>query len=354
MKKNITFLFISLFLLIACNNDEDNSAIPASPATTHASLNGGSVNLTWTVVEGTGITYNVYRSDSPVKLNAVPLTEAKFTDVLKTTGSFTYSITATLGGVESAKGIVSEKVILELPKTKTVQTIDKYYDTKYEYTYSYDTSNITKLMTISTKATTKNVKTQEVTITNSIAKYIYTGDLITKSMVYIDDNILKSSLEYMYNEQKKLIAGIRKKADGSISSTVTYTYNQDGTITETDDTPYSGPGIYTYEKGNYVKYQITTPMPDGDAYVAITDYVYDSKNESNINILGFNLFANFAKNNAISSSTIFNFNGVLQSTESSKSDCTYNENGYILTKMKNVMSSSGATIQTEKTVVTYY
>lgn len=356
MKKNITLLLISFFLLVSCSSDEDSPVIiiPSSPTTTQAVLNGGSVNVTWSAVEGAGITYNVYRSDSPLKINTVPLTEAKFTDVLKTTGSFTYTITSNLGGVESPKGVISEKVILELPKTTTRETIDKYYDTKYEYAFTYDTSDITKLATVTINLTDTNVKTKEVKITKSISKYTYTGDFITKIMSYTDDNILKSSSEYVYNEQKKLKAVIAKKADGSINYTISYTYNEDGTITETDDSPGSGPAIYTFEKGNLVKYSATTPVGGGNEYVVVTNSVYDSKNGSNTNVAGLNLLLSYNKNNSISSSSVYNYNGEIESTETSKSDYIYNPNGYVLTKMKSVITSAGITIQTEETVVTYY
>lgn len=341
-------------MLVSCSSDETSPTAPSAPTAVHAELKADTVNLTWLPVEGTGITYNIYKNDSPVKINTAPLTEAKFTDILKTTGSFTYMVTANVGGVESAKTAISEKIILELPKTKTVQITDKYYDTKYEYAYTYDTSNITKLATITTKMTDTNVKTQTSTITNAITKYTYTGDLITKGMFYSSDNVFKGSVDYVYNDQKKIIAGVRKNADGKITYTTTYTYNADGTITEKNDLPDSGPGIYTFEKGNLVKYNITTPLPDNDKYVSETNYVYDSKNDSHINVLGFNLFVSSNKNNAISSSSILKFNDVVESTESSKSDCTYNENNYILSSMKSLSSPINGVIQTEKIVVTYY
>jgi hypothetical protein len=354
MKKKITLLFISFFILASCSNDEDSSIIPVAPVAPtaiHAVLNEGSVDITWTGVEGAGITYNVYRN--AVKINTASLKEAKFTDVLKNTGSFVYTVTANLDGAESTKGVVSEKVILELPKTKTMQSIDIYYDTKYEYAYTYDTSNITKLVSQTSKVTDVDLTTKKVTVTNTVIKFTYTGNLITKISYYSVDDIPRSFVEYVYNAQKKMIGRIVKRSDGSINYTVTYKYNEDGTITETNDARDSGVGIYTFGKGNLVKYSITTPMRE-DEYLAVSNYVFDTKNEPTLNILGINFFVNNSKNNEISSSTVITLNGELSSTKSSKSDNTYNENGYVLTTMKTLKVSSGETLQTEKTVITYY
>ncbi|KFF09973.1 hypothetical protein [Flavobacterium hydatis] len=355
MKKKITLLFVSFFILASCSSDEDSSVIPVAPVAPtaiHAVLNEGSVDITWTGVEGAGITYNVYRN--AVKINTVSLKEAKFTDVLKSTGSFVYTVTANLGGAESTKGEVSEKVILELPKTKTMQSIDIYYDTKYEYAYTYDASNITKLVSQTSKETNIDLTTKKVTVTNTVLKFTYAGNLITKIGYYSVDDIPRSFVEYVYNAQKKMIGRIVKRSNGSISYTVTYEYNEDGTITETNDSPDSGPGIYTFGNGNLVKYSITTPVSKVDKYVVVTNYVYDSKNEPTLNVLGFNFFVNNSKNNEISSSTVFNYNGEIDSTESSKSDNMYNENGYVLTTMKTLKVSSGETLQTQQTVITYY
>lgn len=354
MKKKITLLFISFFILASCSSDEDSSVIPVAPVAPtaiHAVLNEGSVDVTWTGVEGAGITYNVYRN--AVKINTVSLKEAKFTDVLKNTGSFVYTVTANLGGAESTKGEVSEKVILELPKTRTMQSIDIYYDTKYEYAYTYDTSNITKLVSQTSKETNVDLTTKKVTVTNTVLKFTYAGNLITKIGYYSVDDIPRSFVEYVYNAQKKMIGRIVKRSDGSINYTVTYKYNEDGTITETNDSRDSGVGIYTFGNGNLVKYSITTPIRE-DEYLAVGNYVFDTKNEPTLNVLGFNFFVNNCKNNVISSSTVTTLNGELSSTESSKSDNTYNENGYVLTTMKTLKVSSGETLQTQQTVITYY
>lgn len=355
MKKKITLLFISFFLLASCSSDEDSSATPVAPVTPltiKAALNGGGVDVSWSVVGGTGITYNVYRNDNPVKINATPLTEAKFKDVLTSTGSFTYTVTANSGGMESAKGVVSEKVILELPKTRTVESISNAYNTKTEYTFTYDTSNITKLVSITIKSTMIKLSDQTVTEGIRTIMYTYNGDLITKVNNY---KAATPSTEYVYNEGNKEIAMISTKSDGSIDYSVNFAHNEDGTITETSDLSGWGTWVYAYEKGNTVKYTYSVLKYGSTNYVETCNSIFDTKNSYSKNILGFNnlITEGGGVNNQISSSIIGTNDGRVVTTRSYKSEYTYNENGYILTKMKYIMTLS-VPVLTEKTVITYY
>ncbi|KIA93234.1 hypothetical protein OA93_22200 [Flavobacterium sp. KMS] len=360
MKKKITLLFISFFILASCSSDEDSSATPVAPVaplTIKATLNGGGVDVSWSVVGGTGITYNVYRNDNPVKINAAPLTEAKFKDVLTSTGSFTYTVTANSGGMESAKGVVSEKVILELPKTRTVESFNTIENTKSEYTYTYDATNVTKIISQTIKSTTTRLKDQTVTVYDVIAKYTYNEDLITKVTYYNVDNTVKSSFEYVYNTKKDLISMIRKKSDGSIDYTTNYAYGTDGLITETSDYPDWGTWVYTYEKGNMVKYvhSVSFSFDPSTNIVETSDFVYDTKNIPTKNILGFNtiLIGINSVNNEAGFSVIVNKNGNLANTRLSKSEYTYNENGYVLTRMR-FHGKPSPTVLNEKTAITYY
>lgn len=360
MKKKITLLFISFFILTSCSSDEDSSATPVAPVapvTIKALLNGGGVDVSWSVVGGTGITYNVYRNDNPVKINAAPLTEAKFKDVLTTTGSFTYTVTANSGGMESAKGVVSEKVILELPKTKTEESISTRENIKSEYTYTYDATNITKIISQTIKSTTTRLSDQTVTVYDVIAKYTYNEDLITKVTYYNVDNTVKSSYEYVYNTKRDLISMIRKESDGSIDYTINYAYGTDGLITETSDYLDWGTWVYTYEKGNMVKYvhSISYSYDALTNNVETADFIFDTKNMSTKNILGFNtiLMGVNSVNNEASSSVIVTKNGNVVNTRLSRSEYTYNENGYVLTKMR-FHGKPTATVLNEKTVITYY
>jgi hypothetical protein len=357
MKKNITLLFVSFFILMSCSSNEDSPiAPPTAPVTIQAALNGGGVDVSWSVVGGTGITYNVYRNDNPVKINAVPLTEAKFKDILTTTGSFTYTVTANSGGIESAKGVVSEKVILELPKTKTVESVnDTRENTKSEYTYTYDATNITKIISQTIKKTTTRLRDQNVTVYNVIAKYTYKEDLITKVTFYNVDNTVKSSFEYVYNTKRDLISMIRKEFDGSIDYTINYAYGTDGLITETSDYPDWGTWIYTYEKGNMVKYVHSVSYDAFTNNVETSDFIYDTKNMYSKNILGFNttLIGINSVNNEAGFSVIVSENGNVVGTRFAKSEYTYNENGYVLTRM-GFHGEPSAPELNEKTVITYY
>ena len=66
-----------------CSSSEDIPITVSSATMTQAVLNGNSRDIIWWAVTGTGITYNIYRNDDPIKINSAPLTEAKFTDILK-------------------------------------------------------------------------------------------------------------------------------------------------------------------------------------------------------------------------------------------------------------------------------
>lgn len=338
---------------MSCSNNEDNPiAPPTAPVTIKAALNGGGVDVSWPVVGGTGVTYNVYRNGNPVKINAVPLTEAKFKDVLTSTGSFTYTVTANSGGVESAKGVVSEKVILELPKARTVESFSNAYNTKTEYTYFYDTSNIAKLVSVTIKSTMIKLSDQTVTEGSRTIEYTYNGDLITK---ITNIKAATPSTEYVYNEGNKEISMISKKSDGSIDYIVNFAHSEDGTITETSDLPDWGTWVYAYEKGNTVKYTYSVLRYGSTNYVETCNSIFDTKNSYSKNILGFNnlITEGGGVNNQISSSIIGTNDGRVVTTSSYKSEYAYNENGYVLTKMKYIMTLS-APVLTEKTVITYY
>ncbi|MCV9926804.1 hypothetical protein OIU83_04045 [Flavobacterium sp. LS1R49] len=367
MKKKITLLFMSFFILVSCRSEEDNSVppvvpvvpvvpiAPSAPTATQAVLNGNVVDVSWPVVVGTGITYNVYRNGNPVKINTVPLSEPKFTDVLASTGTFSYSVTANSGSLESIKGVVSDKVILELPKTKTVESITSKYNTKTEYIYTYETTNITKLVSETLKTTTTRLSDQTAMVTDRIGKYTYNGDLIEKIAYYnVDNNAFVSSIDYVYNEKKKLVSVIRKKSDGS-NNIINYVYNDDGTTTMTNaSSPNFETWVLTLEKGNLVKYVYSVLLGGTINYKEVANCVFDTNEYVYKNVFAHNNFfgTSTSYNNEISSSVVVSENGSVFETLSSKSEYTYNENGYFLTK-KRYDTTSSIPVLTEKTTYTY-
>jgi hypothetical protein len=319
-------------------------ALPKAPVA-QVVLNGATVAVTWPVVAGTGITYNVYKNDNPVKINAVPLTEAKFTDVLMSTGSCTYAITVNLAGLESEKGTASEKVVLALPKTRVTEESNSSYITKYETTYTYDASNIAKLVSVTTKTTSTEVSDQSVTVTNSTTKYTYTGDLITKS-TYYDDNVATSSDEYVYNTKNQVTSIKNINADGSVGDTINFDYKDNGTMIESSSFVNYGTYAYSYQSGNIVKEEYSK----GKSYMS-TNFVFDTKNVYTKNILGYNAIILNNMNNEVSSS-VTRDNGTSISSYSTRTVYTYDANDYVLTKTAYSTTSSTEKL-TEKTVYTY-
>jgi hypothetical protein len=341
MKKIITLLCISFFTLVSCSSNEDAPIVVPSATAAQAELVGGSINIAWPAVAGAGITYNIYRNDNPVKINTAPLTEAKFTDVLTATGSYTYTITVNLSGLESPKGLASEKVVLALPKTRVRELINSSFITKYETTYTYDASNIAKLVSTTTKTTSTKVSDQSVTVTNSTIKYTYMGDLITKVTYYNVDNLATSSNEYEYNTKNQLASIKKIKADGSVDYTINFDYKDNGTIIESSSVDYYGTYVHYYQSGNIVKQEYSK-----DNSFMSTNFVFDTKNVYTKNILGYNTTFTSSINNEVSYVTTGANNS------STRAVYAYDANDYVLTKTV-YRTTSSIEILIEKTVYTY-
>lgn len=350
MKKIITLLCVAFFILVSCSSNEDSPITVPSATTAQAVLNGGSINVSWPAVLGVGITYNVYRNDKTEKINNTPLTEAKFTDVLTTTGTYTYSITVNSSGLESPKGTASEKVVLELPKTRIIETYDDENYRKTEQTYVYDTSNIAKLVSIVSKGAVTKLSDQTVTISNSKVEFVYTGDLITKR-IYYTNNVEKYSDEYFYNTKNQMVSYKRiSSTTGNVFFTVFYAYNDNGTITETDDSG-GAKYTYTYLNGNIVKDVGVYVLSDSLTSTTTKNSFYDTMNTFYKDIFAYSAIFMSTINNEVSSSESSG-NETNSYTTSEKSEYTYNTNNYPLTRtVYNTTPSAEKLI--EKTVYTY-
>jgi len=241
---------------------------------------------------------------------------------------------------------------LALPKTRIMESSTSTYNTKYEYAYTYDTSNIAKLVSVASKTTRTKISDQTVTVSNSIAKYTYAGDLITKIIYYSVDNVAGSSYEYVYNAKNQMTSLIRKKADGTINYTVNLTYDDNGRVTETSDYPNWGTWVYTYLAGNLVKYTYTLTQVGSTNYVENSNSVFDTKNTYSKNILGYNNTFTSSINNELSSSTTGG-DGITTSSSSSRTEYTYDANDYVLTRTEYTTTDSSTEMQTEKSVYTY-
>lgn len=345
MKKIITLLCVSFFTLVSCSSNEDAPIVVPSATAAKAELVGGSINVTWPAVAGAGITYNIYRNDNPVKINATPLTEAKFTDVLTATGSYTYTITVNFSGLESPRGIASEKVVLDLPKTTTFEEYN--YSTNNGVTttttyknvsvLTYDSANIAKL--ISSSSTSSNSGGTAVSKRKDV--YTYTGNLITKQESVDIDGVTQNSTVYVYNDKNKITSRTFTSGKGYVYKSV-FTYNDDGTVSCTQySTSVSGvvtasgnTNVYTFLNGNLVK-DVNSYVSTNYNSTSTSVYLFDTKNNPSKYILGFsNLFGEMANVNNATSSVYTYSSGTSStpSTSSSRSEFTYNANGNVLTE----------------------
>lgn len=320
----------------SCSSSEDIPVTVPSATTAQAVLNGNSIDITWQAVTGTGITYNIYRNDDPVKINSAPLTEAKFTDILKTTGAFTYRITVNVSGQESPKGVASEKVVLEVPKTRTfeiyshdvttgVTTVDKSI-----YTFVYDPINITKLIRVSNEYF-KSGSTIPETYKDV---YTYTGNLITKLESFNSTGVVWSSTVYLYNDKNKMTSLVNTQGVVGIFKML-FDYNIDGTVLGTIYTNSSGvletkgySTVYTVLNGNSIKEE-SSAVVGGFNEKNTIEYSFDTKNNPFANVLGFSNYTLWwsNQNNEISSVSNSNTSSTIYTT---RNEITYNLNGSVL------------------------
>ena len=138
MKKIAILLMISIFVFTSCSKDEPTPIpVTATPTEVKAVLGVNGMTITWKAIEGTGITYNVYRNDSGIKINTSPLTTTTFTDLLSAAGDYTYSVVAiSASGVESTKSTVSAPVVLSVVKTRVSTGLDTYMINGIYVTYN--------------------------------------------------------------------------------------------------------------------------------------------------------------------------------------------------------------------------
>jgi hypothetical protein len=320
--------------------------LPQAPSA-QAVLDGGSINITWASVAGTGITYNIYRNENSVKINTAPLTDSKFTDVLKATGSYTYTITANLVGLESAKGIASEKVVLALPKTITSEDYD-IITYKTITVPNYDSMNITKLLSVSHTFSESGSST----MSKSKVIYTYTGNLITKEVNIDDKENVEKTIIYTYNDKNKIITNTTTESNGEVVKYV-YVYNSDVSVTSTE---YKGFGNgtltatgytygYTFFNGNLFKEELLYKGKINSYKV----YTFDTKINPCRNILGFsNLFGVISSQNNVTNVSDFSLNASI-----TRSEFTYDANGNVLTENIFIKYGSQSEKKTDSTIYSY-
>lgn len=336
IKKVLVVLFSAIFF--CCNSDEISTKIPTIKAV-EAVLVENMINLSWSPVSGTNVTYNVYRKDSPIKINSLPIIEAKFSDLLTSVGVYEYFVTVVINGKEGAKGNPSNRVLLQLPSKVFYENF--LYTNKNGITsvdietnetiYAYDQKNIVKI-----SSTIEIFGDGKVNFGSLKSIYYYSGDLISKIERLDKSGLVESTIRYDYNNAKQIIY-----RTFSLGNTPTFksdfVYNSDGTVTESylQISPYSGflepigvKHIYQFANGNIVTDKLSVIDPQTNIVsVKIGTYSFDSKYNYNKNILGVSKFLLAGESNV---------NNVIELVDSpsvsfTRRELTYDVNNFIST-----------------------
>ena len=348
MKKIAILLMISLFVFASCSKDEPTPTptptpnpipVTATPTEVKAVLGVNGMTISWKAIEGTGITYNVYRNDSGIKINTSPLTTTTFTDLLSAAGDYTYSVVAiSASGVESTKSTVSAPVVLSVVKTRVSTGLDTYKINGIYVSYNKTTTTVYTYngLKFANVVTTSTADNPDVPKTETKNVYTYTGNLITKIESFNNlTNVLTYIYDYSYNESGKLMSRVSSTPTGTTKSNVAYSYNTDGSVITAAyssiviATGESKPGYtetYTYSNGNLANYTRASTN-----YSYNFTMTYDVKNNPYFNILGYtkiNLYTGI--NNMLTENDVDVYDGVPESS-SYRFECTYDTNGYILT-----------------------
>lgn len=336
IKKVLVVLFSAIFF--CCNSEEISTKIPTINAV-EAVLVENMINLSWSPVSGTNVTYNVYRKDSSIKINALPIIEAKFSDLLTSVGVYEYFVTVVINGKEGAKGNPSNRVLLQLPSKVFYENF--LYTNKNGITsvdietnetiYAYDQKNIVKI-----SSTIEIFGDGKVNFGSLKSIYYYSGDLISKIERLDKSGLVESTIRYDYNNAKQIIY-----RTFSLGNTPTFksdfVYNSDGTVTESylQISPYSGflepigvKHIYQFANGNIVTDKLSVIDPQTNIVsVKIGTYSFDSKYNYNKNILGVSKFLLAGESNV---------NNVIELVDSpsvsfTRRELTYDVNNFIST-----------------------
>lgn len=188
----------------------------------------------------------------------------------------------------------------------------------------------------------------------SVAKYNYTGDLITRVEEIDKDGKLNHTTEYSY-VNGKLDTSVEKSTNPNeiYYYKTKYVYNVDGTISYDNfrspistgiDQEYGATGKYTFKDGNLLKLEVYFY---GNEYLYI--YEYDTKNNPSKNVLGFNLLLedeDSSVNNVVKKTSTLG-SGVNIRTNTTTYTYKYDANNYPTERVKSYQSgtsiSSGTT-----------
>lgn len=157
-------------------------------------------------------------------------------------------------------------------------------------------------------------------------KYTYTGNVISKIEQYEPGNVLTLTTELLYSNGK-LTTQIERQPNKTSYFETKYTYSNDGVISYEGREVNSNNiavsmGKFTYKDGNVVKKE-TYYQGKIDA---VYSYEYDTKNNPQRNILGFNLLINWPTTSSVNN--LVKYREVLNAEFDNSYTYTYNENNF--------------------------
>ena len=169
--------------------------------------------------------------------------------------------------------------------------------------------------------------------------YTYTGELLTKSVEVYEGITYIDNLEYDSSNR------LMRVTDGDGIMKYEYTYNADGTITQTETS--GGQTIYTYVNGNLISEDYVGGEYD-------YSFTYDDKNNPIKNIHQsevFELLGYYAYSNNLLTQQ---YDGNEASYETITTTYTYNENGYPATSTEVLSIYFNSTLETNETITSQY
>ncbi|HSD14889.1 MAG TPA: hypothetical protein VLB74_09600 [Flavobacterium sp.] len=178
--------------------------------------------------------------------------------------------------------------------------------------------------------------------------YTYSGDLITKSESFDENDARYEAFVYTYNSESKLIEAkwLDYLGEGGGSSKVLYTHNSDGTVSYEEFTGDVSSQTEFYREGKIYSDKIEEYAPEFDGTPAHTithTYTYDDKNQPMKNVKGYDkiwfAFTDYGTNylNNMTSNLHTTTLGVNQPISSTV--YTYNSQNYPITETETQQGS---------------
>lgn len=170
-------------------------------------------------------------------------------------------------------------------------------------------------------------------VTNEDMSYetvTYTGDLITKTQLFLSDNTLDETATFEYDSNNKLIKSINLQHTNNIGTKEVYTYdsNNNATVVYSNGNLISQNNPYQTATINFFNDEVSSATVTNSGIITNYTYIYDNKNNPFKNITGFKSISfvdrPFSLFEGINKNTLTVFNGTVTYTNT----YTYDGNNF--------------------------